>query len=200
MSVFATNTWPELFYGNNSSFTAVANTTSETSLLGGVNLQPTIAPPCFAAVPGASARCLTVKGWGLLGTTTGPPTINFKFYLSTSIGTTVPGTVTIGSTGPITTVASVSNMLWKFELDILCRAPGQGTGNATLFVSGLVTSPGGFASPTIYPITPGGGNSATITAAVDGSIVQYLNVSATWSAANASNTVTLAALPTIAWN
>lgn len=199
-SSFGTNTWPELFFSSKAAFTAVANTTTETTLLGGANLQPTISPPTFAAVPGSAARCLSFKGWGLLGTTTGPPTVNLKFYLNTTQGSSSLAGTVIGSTGALTTVASQTNQIWKFELDLICQAPGQGTGNATVFASGHVMCSGGLASPFFFPITPGGGNSSTVTATLDGSLTQFFNMSATWSAANAANTITLESLQAWGWN
>lgn len=198
-SSFGTNTWPETFFASKAAFSAVANTTSETTLLGGANLQPTISPPTFASVPGSATRCLSFRGWGLVSNT-GTPTINFKFYLNTTQGSGSLAGTTLGSTGAITTASGISNMIWKFELDVICQTPGQGTGNATLFASGLVSCPGGFASPFVYPITPGGGNSATVTATLDGSLTQFLNMSATWSAASSSNTITLNALQAVGWN
>lgn len=198
-SSFGTNTWPELYFANKAAFSAVTNTLSETTLLGGANLQPTLSPPTFAAVPGAAARCISFKGWGLLSNT-GTPTLTFKFYLNPTQGSASLAGTTIGASAAITTASGVTSKIWKFELDLICQTPGQGTGNCTLFASGTISSPAGFASPFSYAITPGGGDSATVTATLDGSLTQFFNMSATWSAASASNSITLQALEAFGWN
>jgi len=198
LATMGTNTWPELFFVNKAAATANANSSSEASLLAGLNAQPTVSPPTWAP---QSGRTSAVSLWasGILSTT-GTPTLTFYVRSSTTQGSgTLSGTV-LGQSAAITTGSGVSNKLWELELHALCFTPGQGTGNATLSAYGWVRSPGGFASPFNYAITPGGGDSNTLTASLDGSLTQFLNVSCTWSAASSSNTITLQNTRCVAWN
>lgn len=176
-------------------FTANANTSTETGLLVGPNRQPAVRPPFFES----AARGLHFRGRGIFSTT-GTPTLTFKFYLNTTVGPTNFAGTNVGVTAAITTGSGVSNKLFSFELDITCSTPAQGTTNATVYASGVIKSAAGFASPYEYAITPGTGDSATVTATLDGSLTQFFNMSATWSAQSSSNTITLEMLTGVAWN
>ena len=194
-SVLGTQTFPEvppILTG----LTALANSSSETSLLTGSKSQPVLSRPFFDLLTG---RGVSFEGNGILSTTS-TPTITFKFYLNTTQGIATLGGTTIGATAAITTASGVSNKLWGFKLDCAVSVPGDGSSNATLYSSGFVWSPAGFASPYMYAITPGAGDSATVTATLDGSQPQFFNMSGTWSAMSSSDTITLEQFKMTGWN
>lgn len=188
-----TQTYAESFFSNLSDFNAHHTSATEGSLLGGVNVQPVI-PALFLAKPN-SFKAFRIEASGILGTTS-TPTITFQLRLGETSGSAFLSGTSIGVTAAITTQSGVSNQFWKLELDLTCRTPGIGATNCTLSGAGYVMSPGGFASPFIYPIEPTTPPTATWTSTINGAVTQYLNISATWSASSASNTITMKNLRT----
>jgi hypothetical protein len=176
-------------------FTGLNTFTSEASLIQGTNQQPTLRGGFYDV-----RRSATIWGGGLCAST-GTPTYTFYFRLSTTEGaTTLSGTV-IGQSAAISMQSGVSNKVWFFWLDLTCTTPGQGTNACTLYARGCIWSPGGFASPYSYALTPGGGDSATLSATIDGSLTQYLNISVACSASSSSNAITLyQPLNMVGWN
>jgi hypothetical protein len=190
-----TQTWSEMLFSNRSDFTAVASSASETSLLSGTNEQPVL-PALFFDGNRGFGRTVSFVGQGVLGTT-GTPTITFTVRFGTTSGPSYLSGVAVSVSAAITTSSGVSNKYWRMQLDISCNTPGIGTGNTTLSGAGYVMSPGGFASPFIYPMEPSTPDTATWTSTIDSSLTQYVNFSITWSASSASNTCTLKQL--LAW-
>lgn len=184
-----TPTYNESIFTNRADFTTHSTSTSETSLLAGTgSIQPLI-PANYFLGTAAAGRGIRVKASGILGTTS-TPTIIFQLRLGETAGPTFLSGTSIGVTAAITTASGVSNQYWSLEFDLICTVQGMGTGNATLSGSGYVFSPGGFASPFIYPLLPTTPPTATWTATFNAAVTQYLNLSATWSASSASNTIT----------
>jgi hypothetical protein len=185
-----TGTWTECIFANRADFTAYApNNTSEGSLLAGVNEQPVI-PALFFDGTKAFGRTISILARGVLGTS-GTPTITFQARLGTTSGSSSLSGTSVGVSAAITTASGVTNKYWELRLDLTCDTPGIGSGNTTLSGAGYVMSPGGFASPFIYPLEPTTPDTATWTATIDNSVTQYLNLSCTFGTANASNTITL---------
>lgn len=195
---FTTGTATELLYTNAGDFTALASFTSEASLLAGVNEQA-IFQPNFFLNPSAPRRAFRILARGILGTT-GTPTFTFTGRLGTTSGSSFLSGTKIFESAAITTGSGVSTKLWQIQCDLQLRTPGIGTSNCTISGSGIVFSPGGFASPFAYALTPSSGESATWTATIDGALTQYLNLSVTCSASSASNTVTLKQLEVMGMN
>lgn len=183
-----TNTYNEQFFINRADFTAYANATAETSLISGLNVQPVI-PANYFLFQGAALRGIRIEAQGVLSTTS-TPTIIFQVRLGTTSGASFLSGASVGVSAAITTASAVSNKWWRLQLDLICTVSGIGTGNATLAGAGYVESPGGFGSPFIYPLEPTTPDTATWTATFDASVSQYVNLSATWSAASSSNTIT----------
>jgi len=183
-----TGTWTELMYANGADFTAVANSAVEASLLAGQNDQPTIGSNFFFNKQGLR-RGIVLEAQGIIGTTS-TPTIIFQARLGTTVGSASLTGASIGVSAAITTASGVTNKWWKLRLVLLCTVVGQGTNNSTLAGAGEVTSPGGFASPFIYPLEPTTPDTATWTATFDNTLQQYVNLSVTWGTASASNTIT----------
>jgi hypothetical protein len=192
-----TQTYGEMFYFNRSDFSAMNNQNVETGIIqGGGNAQPTL-PSNFFGAPGF-AQPFRIEASGIIGTT-GTPTIIFQVRLGSTIGVTTYTGASVGVSAAITTQSGISNQWWSLVLDLTCNTPGQGTGNCTLSGAGYVESPGGFASPFKYSLAPGTPPTATWTQTIDGSLTQYFNLSATWSAASGSNTITVKTLRGIMW-
>lgn len=182
-----TNTYQEAFFVNSGDYTAVSNTAAEASLLTGINTQPII-PANWWLNQGSAFRTVGILARGVLSTTS-TPTLIFQVRFGATAGSSYLGGTSVGVSAAITTAAGVTNKWWELQLEITCRVPGIGTGNATLIGSGRVTSPGGFASPFIYPLEPTTPDTATWTSTVDNAVSQYVNLSVTWSAASASNSI-----------
>lgn len=181
-------TWAECIYTNRADFTAVASFTTESTLLAGQNMQPTIPFNSFGGTRDFGLA-LRVKARGVLSTT-GTPTYQFTLRLSTTEGhATLTGSV-IGISAAITTQSGVTNAAWHLDMDVHCGTPGQGTTNASLICVGEVWSTTGFASPFRYALQPSTPESATWTRTLNGGQPQYLNLTCTCSASSASNTVT----------
>lgn len=189
---FFTGTNTELLFINATDYTAVASTSSEASLLAGVNEQP-IFQPAFWLNPAALRRAFRLVGRGVFSTT-GTPTMIFTFRLGTTAGATYLSGTQIGASAAITTASGVTSKFFELEMDVNVRTPGIGTGNTTLVTSGRVASYSGFASPFHYPIEATTPDTATWTATIDGSLTQYLNLSLSWSASSASNSAVLKVL------
>lgn len=179
----------EPFFCTEADCTALANSSSEGSLLTGANQQPTI-PAGFFRNYGAAFKFFVVEAMGVFSTTS-TPTLTFKVRTSTTQGASTLSGTTLGTSAAITTGSGVTNKWWYLWLKLVCTVRGQGTGNATLAGAGYVMSPGGFAAPYIYPLEPTTPDTATWTATFDSALTQYLNISATWSAADPSNTITM---------
>lgn len=193
---FLTGTVAEVFYQNRADFTAFNTSSAEGSLLAGLNEQPVIPALFFHA---HERRTVTIEAAGILGTTS-TPTIIFQVRFGTTAGSSFLSGTSVGVTAAITTQSGVTNQYWFLRLDMTCNTPGLGSGNTTLSGAGYVMSPGGFASPFSYPLETSTPPTATWTATIDGSVTQYVNLSVTWSASSASNTITCKSLRAYGWN
>lgn len=181
-------TYNETFFINEGDFTALSNSSSEGSLISGLNKQPFI-PATWFLQQGGAFRGFTMLARGVFSTTS-TPTLTFQVRAGTTSGPTFLSGVSLGVSPSITTASGVSNKWWELRLDMVCTVRGIGTGNATLSGAGFVASPSGFGTPFIFPLEPTTPDTATWTAVFDASLTQYLNLSATWSAASSSNTIT----------
>lgn len=186
-----TGTWTETLFAERADFAALASSASEGTLLSG-NLQPYLPAGFFLQGGGGAAgngRAIGLHAAGVFSNT-GTPTLTFQVRASSTSGTTTLSGVSLGVSAAITTGSGVSNKMWELWLELVLRTPGIGTNNATLSGAGWVMSPGGFAAPYIYALQPTTPDTATWTATLDASLTQWLNLSATWSASSASNTIT----------
>lgn len=145
----------------------VADTATETTLVGAgegsltLNANSTLVGKTFK-----------IKGAGVFSNT-GTPTLTLKIKL---------GAVTVLDTGAITTVTSASNRLFLFEGVITVRSVGA---SGTAFAQGTFTETATAGTGKLYPVA----NTSTV--AVDTTANLAFNVTATWGAASASNTISL---------
>lgn len=189
--------WTNCLFANRADFTEFKNSSSEGSLLAGLNLQPFLPPGYFDQF--SFGRGLLLKASGVLSTT-GTPTIIFQARLGTTSGSSYLSGTSVGVSAAITTGSGVSNKWWELELLLHCYTPGIGSTNTTLSGAGKVTCPVGFASPYVYSLEPTTPDTATWTSTIDSSLAQYLNLSVTWSAADNSNKITCKNLMLLALN
>lgn len=190
-----TQTYGELFFTNFSDFSAVASTSSEASLLAGSNQQPVI--PALTLNTRSKAISFIARG---VFSTTSTPTLIFQWRLGATAGSTFLSGTSVGISSAITTASGVSNKFWESRLDLVVYTPGIGTGNASLSGAGYVMSMSGFGTPFFYPLEPTTPDTATWTSTVDAAVTQYVNLSVTWSASSASNTITCKQLQAFCWN
>lgn len=184
----------QLIYNRYSDFAALASFTSEASLLSG-NSQPVLYHPFWDFTQ--IGRQVRIYGRGVLSSSA-TPTYTFTVRMG-SAAASLAGTV-LGISPAITTASGITNQLFEFYLNVMLVTAGIGSGNATLTCEGMVSSPGGFASPFAYSLIPNQGALATWTATCDSSVDNFINVSVTSSASSASNTLTLKHLEVEALN
>lgn len=167
--------------------TALASFTSEASLLQPTGEQPVI-PRGFFNRPG---RRFFFRASGVFGTT-GTPTLQWAMRLKTTIGTSqVDGTLVLQSAA-ITLGSGVTNEKWEFTGCLTCRIPGGGSGNLTLNADGkiqLIYSAADTITRTCVPTT-GAPQTWTVSSALQNDVDTYVNLTATCSASDASNTIT----------
>lgn len=168
--------WGELVEYLDADTTAIANTTSETSLW-----DITV----FAKYMNGN-RVMQLWAMGKYSTT-GTPTITFRLRWGGSAG------VLLAASAACTTPSGVTNAMWKIEINITTRLNGtSGTmmanGEATVYaaVAGTVASATG--EGLVTPMTAGGVTAPAV-ATVDTTIDKVLSLTAQWSAASASNTM-----------
>lgn len=181
-----TGTWAETIFANRVEFTSLDTFTSEASLLaGGTNELPTFPALFFHQ---KERRHVKVIARGILAST-GTPTYLITLRLGTTAGSAYLSGTQVGCTIAMTTGSGVTNQAWHLEFDMICTAPGTGTGNTTLLCAGLFSCPAGLATPFAFNVLPSTPPTATWTQTIDGGLTQYLNISATCSASSSSNAI-----------
>ena len=169
--------WEELIWWATADGAAIANTTTETIIF------PDVVIPANYMADG---RVLRLTGRGRFSTT-GTPTIRFRLRWGGSTGTL------LWDSGTITT-ATVTAALWAVEMEIQTRVNGA---TGTLFVIGSALV-GSAAAPSVGSATGApaigmfgsAGDDTPAAVTVDLTADTALSLTAAWSAASASNTLT----------
>lgn len=165
--------------------TAVANSTTETTLL------PPVAkiflPSGYINRVGKS---FFVRAGGRISNiVTTPGTLTLKFKL----GPTANIAVATSQAFQLNAVAK-TNVAWSLELHMLVRSIGAST-SATIFPTGIWTSESNVGSAVPASGSPGGAIWQTATPVVgtgfDSSVANQIDLTATFSIANAGNTIQL---------
>jgi len=171
--------WTELLWIVTADGTAIANTTTETIVFSNVTI-----PANYMQ----DARTLRITAVGR-HSTTGTPTIRFRVRWGGVGGTLIwdSGTITCGS--------GITAGLWGIhDLTIVTRANGAtGTVFATGFVvigSALAPTVGSATGAAAVGVFGSAGDDTPAAVTVDLTADTALAISATWSAASASNTLT----------
>jgi hypothetical protein len=155
--------YPEAILFVQTQTVTVANTTTETTLLG-TGVGSLILPANFLI----AGRSIRVRGFGY-HSSTGNPTVTIRFKL----GTTTVGTITgAGGNG--------TNDGFEFDGILTCRTTGA---------SGTVQAQGKYQELHPAGLIEGGGNTSTTT--LDTTINNQLNITFQWGTASASNTISL---------
>lgn len=150
--------------------TAVANTTTETILF------PNFIVGAYQLQGNATWR---LKAYGKLSTT-GTPTIQFAIRLGGVAG------VLLAQTETITNGSGVSNVNWSIEAIIQVRTDGA-TGTVLVIGDCIVHTSSTAVVHNVFGVS---GFDAPAVATVDLTADQALSLTAKWSAASASNTIT----------
>lgn len=171
--------WVEPFAWATSDGTAIANSTTETIVFPNVTI-----PANYLA----DGRWLRVTARGRLSTT-GTPTIRFRLRLGGVAGTVVwdSGTITCGS--------GVTASLWSIPLlDLIVRSNGAtGTvfsGGETIIGAALAPTVGSATGAAAVGVFGSAGDDTPAAVTVDLTADQAMSLTALWSAASASNTLT----------
>lgn len=170
--------WVEVIALSTADGTAIANTTTETIIFPNVTI-----PANYMA----DGRLIRITAYGR-HSTTGTPTLTFRIRLGG-----VAGTVIVAS-GALTTGSGVTAGMWRMEVLLQMRSNGSaGTvlGTGLVLVGDDAASTVGSATNTHGGDFMGSAGVATpATASLDFTADQALSITATWSAASASNTLT----------
>lgn len=170
--------WSEALFWATADGTAIANSTTETIIF------PNVTIPANYMQDG---RVLRVTAYGRYSSTA-TPTLTFRFRWGG-----VSGTV-LAASGAITVGATVTNGIWHVEAIIQTRSNGS---TGTLFAMGRAEV-GDDAASTVGSTTnvhgcdfiSSAGVAVPAVATVDLTADTALSITATWSAASASNTLT----------
>lgn len=170
--------WEELIWWATADGTAIANSTTETIVF------PNITIPANYMADGRALRRTT---YGRLSTT-GTPTIRFRLRWGGVAGTVFwdSGTITCGS--------GVTAALWKLEIEIETRANGS---SGSLFATGeaiigaaLAPTVGSATGAAAVGVFGSAGDDTPAAVTCDLTADTALALTAVWSAASASNTLT----------
>lgn len=169
--------WTELLAWATADGTAVANTASETIIFNDVTIPANYMQDGRALILFASGKY----------STTATPTLQFRLRWGGVAGTVIANSGTV-------TLPTVTNAIWWVELTIQTRVNGS---SGSVFAMGLLVI-NGTTAPTVGSATgapaiatmSAGGLSAPAATTVDLSTDKALSLTATWSAASASNTLT----------
>lgn len=159
----------ELLFQQAAAGTALTNTTTATSLL--TNLEKYVLPANFFEI----GKKLRIEAGGRISTHSSPGTLT----LDTRFGSIV---VFNGGASP-TLAASQTNVTWELLMDLICWTKGPTTA-ATLYGRGKLVTAGLTALIQLLPATspaPGTG--------FDSGAAQTVDLFATWSVANAANSI-----------
>lgn len=162
VGVATLNNW----YFSQTASKTLANDTTETSLLSTGEGLTTL--PANQLQPGSRLR-ISLSG---VMSTTGTPTLNLKVKI---------GGATIASTGAVATAGTISNNVWSLDFDCTCRTYGA---------TGTLIGQGWFRYDDSTHAGTAEGIAMTATASINTTAELAIDVTATWGAASASNTIT----------
>lgn len=151
--------------------TAVANTTTETAIF---------TAPTLPADYMSDGRVLRIRAFGKLSTT-GTPTIAFGLRFGTATGG-----VLLAVTEAMTNGSGVANVNWALDIIVQTRSNGA-TGTLLAMGEASLHSAAGTVLANVFGVS---GYDAPAVATCDLTAATALTLTATWSAASASNTLT----------
>ncbi len=176
--------WQECIGWTSGDGTALANSTTATSILPAGPAKPTLPNNFFQEV----GDRLYVRAAGRMGTVvTTPGTLTLEVRFGGSI-------VVFGSGAIALNIVAQTNATWMYEAELECRAVGSGT-SANLLGIGKFITRASLNAPAVGT-TNGVGTvllpdtAPAVGSGFDSTAGQAVDFYATWSVANASNTIT----------
>lgn len=167
----SSNSWGQVLARSRKSGTALANSTSATSILPAA--ERFNVPSNLWEV----GSVFQVKVGGRISTTSSSPG---TITIDCRVGSIIVFSATTG-----TLAVSASNLLWIVEIELVCQTVDAGTGTT-------LTGIGKMESAALSATTPWAGLPASSPGAgtgFDTTVSGFFDVFATWSVANASNTI-----------
>lgn len=178
-------TWQETLIAAQSDGVAVTNTTTATSLLGGTGTGASHAKVTLPANFFYTGRVLKITAMGRISTVvTTPGTLTLDIRM---------GAVVAANGGAMTlSITAKTNVGWWLEWILTCRAIGSGT-TTNLMHQGMWTSEAAGATTVVGEakslLLPA--SAPAVGTGFDGTAAQTVDLFATWSVANASNSILL---------
>lgn len=167
-------TWMETINAVIADATAIANTTTETSIY-----QQTV--PAGYFYPG---RAMHIKAFGKLSVT-GTPTITFVLRW----GGAVSG-VLLATTEAITNGSGLTNVNWSVDLEMICRSSGTAGTFLAFGEAKVQTNASGDPTSKTNIFSVSGSDAPAVSASADTTVEKVLALCATWGTQSASNTLT----------
>lgn len=189
---FVTGTNCELLYSNTAIGAVKSNFTSEAQINDAASMgtQPVISGFFFQPNASSAGKTIKIVARGIVSST-GTPNFGINARLNTAINT-ITGPIALGSSpiaGP-PTVSGASNLAWVFDGDFFLVAPKEPTGaNSSILGVGNLGGAAFTANGSLF--ANAATNPTTALASIDIGQAYYITISATCSAASASNTITL---------
>lgn len=183
---FLTGTNAELIYANTASGTAKTTFTTEVAINDTTGMGAQANLPAGFFIPGRVGQGVRVVARGILSSTATP---TYTFTLRGGVAGSITSAILLGSAA-LTTATTVTNQLWEFEGDVILRTNAASGANSTVQGLGMVTCPGGLASPFGGALFGGAATPGTA-ATFDTSIQNFINFNVACSASSASNSITL---------
>lgn len=190
---FLTGTNAEVLYCMPQNGVALANSSAAAIISGNSATNPPFQLPAFNNLWGSSSygyagRALRVVARGIAATT-GAPTLTMKCGLNTTQGSGGTVATVLAGTGAFTTPSGLANGVWEMEFGVDINQLGQTTVSVDAlgrFILGVGNNAAASANAaTAYMI----GSTSSITA-INPQTSYWLELSATWGTASASNTIT----------
>lgn len=184
---YISGTQTELIYANNAAGATLASFTTEAQLntTATMGVQAHLPADFWLPQQQSIGRGIRIVARGAFSTTATP---TFTWTIRGGAAANITTNPLLAGTTTLTTGSSVTNQIWKLEVDIILTAIAGAGANSSVMSVGVIESPG-LATP-IGAVFGGGASPGTI-ATLDTSIVNYLNVNAACSANSASNSITL---------
>lgn len=188
---YYTGTVVETLYSSTAAGATLSSWTTETLLnsTATMGVQANIPPNFWFPNQNQVGRGIRVTARGILSTTSSGPAYTFNLRGGATNNTST--TPILAGTAANTIAANLTNVIWEFTVDMFLQSIAASGANSTIRSVGTLTIGGLTASA--WPIWGGGASPGTV-ATVDTSITNYLNLTATSNANNASNAVTLSQL------
>jgi hypothetical protein len=190
---FLTGTNAEVLYCMPNAGAPLANSSAQAIISGNTSTNPPYQlPPIWNLFGGPSyvpGRCLRVVARGTFGTTA-TPALTIRCGLNTTQAT-VPPSIILAATGAITTPSGITNGVWELEFGIDINTVGDTAGTQAMSLDALGSfrlgagNNAATAAGVMYMV----GSAAAITTVLP-LTAYFIEISALWGTANASNTIT----------